>query len=519
MLRISNLRLPLGRPEAELAARLCKKMNIPRGELVDFAVYRRSLDARKGREAAWLYTLDVTVKREGPLLAKGFVPTPDESYVYPSVGADLRHPPVVVGFGPAGMFAALLLARLGLCPLVLERGEAVADRARTVEAFWSQGVLNPESNVQFGEGGAGAFSDGKLTARTKDSRSRFVLETLAQASGLPELLVDAKPHIGTDKLRGAVTAIRREIESRGGEVRFGCRVEQLQMKQGRLTGLELATGEVIPAEAAILALGHSARDTLRSLYAQGLAMEPKPFAMGVRIEHTQEMINQVQYGKWADSLPPADYRLAVTAQNGRGVYTFCMCPGGQVVGAASQPGRLAVNGMSYHARDGVNANAALLVQVFPQDFGSSHPLAGMFWQEELEAAAFAAGGGGFVAPVQDLAGFLGTARKISVTPSYRPGVREVELDKLLPLFMTEALRDGLRQMGRKLPGFDDGGAVLTALESRSSSPVRLLRNAQGESLSCVGLYPAGEGAGYAGGIVSAAIDGLRAAEAVARGQD
>lgn len=518
MIRLTDIRLPLGEPESSLEAKICKKLNIPAKELINWEIRRRSLDARKKRDMAYLYTVDVTVAKEKPLLKRGFSTPKEEAYVYPRVELMPKHRPVVVGFGPAGIFAGLLLARLGLKPLVLERGEDVDARTRTVEAFWRGGPFNPESNVQFGEGGAGAFSDGKLTARTKDLRSRFVLETLAEAGRLPELLVDNKPHIGTDKLKQVVKGIRQDILALGGEVRFGARVVDLQLEQNAVAGLMLTDGEFVPADRVILAVGHSARDTFEVLYQRGLAMAQKPFAMGVRIEHTQQMINLAQYGEWADMLPPADYRLAVTAANGRGVYTFCMCPGGEVVAAASERGRLTVNGMSYHDRAGKNANAALLVQVFPEDFGSSHPLAGMEWQRRLEEAAFQAGGGDFTAPVERLADFLGTEIRRTVEPTYRPGVKETDLTQILPPFMTEALRDGLTQMGRRLPGFDDGGAVLTAIESRSSSPVRLLRGETGESLNIAGLYPAGEGAGYAGGIVSAAIDGLRAAEQLVKGR-
>ncbi len=517
MIRVNNIRLSLQEEPEKIEKKLLRMLKIAPQELQQWRMIRRSLDARKKEDIHYVYTVDVKLSDEKKVLAKikGVQHSPDEAYHFPEGKAVCPKRPVVVGFGPAGMFAALLLAEMGLRPIVLERGGDVDSRQKAVEAFWQDGILDTENNVQFGEGGAGTFSDGKLTSRSKDRRSRKVLEELAAAGAPQEILYEQKPHVGTDRLREVVKCIREKIIALGGEVRFFAKVEQFEEKDGKLCAIRLADGTRIETCDAVLAIGHSARDTFSRLWESGIALEQKPFAMGVRIEHKQSWLNTAQYGDAAALLPPADYQLTYTTQEGRGVYSFCMCPGGYVVAAASEEGRLAVNGMSYHDRAGENANAALLVQVYPSDFGSDHPLAGMYWQRELEEKAFAAGGGYF-APVQSVGDFLakgsGQLNEDGVQPTYRPGVKAVDLRTVLPDFMCDALAEAIPVMGRKLKGFDAPQAVMTAVESRSSSPIRILRDERGQSLSMEGLYPTGEGAGYAGGIVSAAIDGIKAAE-------
>lgn len=521
MIRVSELKLPVTGNQKALEKKLAKALRVPVEEIKAYRIFKRSLDARKKDNIHYAYVVDVEVKNENKILEKNkdkhISKTPDLAYHLPKGENRPSKRPVVVGFGPAGMFAALLLAEMGLQPIVLERGGDVDSRKQAVDTFWQTGKLDVESNVQFGEGGAGTFSDGKLTTRIKDPRCRKVLEEMVDAGAPEEILYDAKPHIGTDLLRGVVKQLREKIISLGGEVRFFAKVTGFQWENDRVQAVFLQNGEKIEAEDVVLALGHSARDTFTLLYEEKFALEQKPFAMGVRIEHPQVMIDAVQYGDAAAILPAADYRLTYTTQKNRGVYTFCMCPGGYVVAAASEEGRLAVNGMSEHARDGKNANSALLVQIFPEDFGSDHPLAGMLFQRELEERAFLAGGGSYTAPVQTVGSFLGKGKgeAAEVTATYRPAVRESSLDEIFPAFMTEALREALPAMGRKLKGFDRADAVLTAVESRSSSPIRILRDKTGMSLRKQGIYPAGEGAGYAGGIVSAAVDGIFVAEKIA----
>lgn len=521
MIRVSELKLPIEGNQKQLEKRLAKALRVPVEEIKAYRIFKRSLDARKKDNIHYVYVVDVEVKNEKKILEKNrdknISLTPDLSYQMLKGEKQPKHRPVVVGFGPAGMFAGLMLAEMGLKPIVLERGGDVDSRKEAVDTFWRTGKLDVENNVQFGEGGAGTFSDGKLTTRIKDPRCRKVLEEMVDAGAPEEILYDAKPHIGTDLLRGVVKNIREKIKALGGEVRFFAKVTGFAWKETQIQAVLLENGERIAAEDVVLALGHSARDTFELLHAEHFTLEQKPFAMGVRIEHPQKMIDAAQYGEAAHRLPAADYRLTYTTEQGRGVYTFCMCPGGYVVAAASEEGRLAVNGMSEHARDGKNANSALLVQVYPEDFGSDHPLAGMYFQRRLEENAFAAGGGTYAAPVQRVGSFLksGTAVENEVEGTYRPAVKECSMDEIFPAFMTEALREALPAMGRKLKGFDRADALLTAVESRSSSPIRIVRDKTGMSLSHTGVYPAGEGAGYAGGIVSAAVDGILAAEKIA----
>lgn len=517
MIRITDLKLPVDGTEGQLKKKAAKALGITVEALLEIKIFRRSLDARKKDQIHYVYVLDVVVADEKKVLSKAkgknISQTPDLSYAFPQGKAECRKRPVVVGFGPGGMFAALLLAEMGLKPIVLERGGDVESRKKAVSLFWEEGRLDTENNVQFGEGGAGTFSDGKLTTRIKDPRCRKVLEEMVEAHAPEEILYDAKPHIGTDLLRGVVKGIREKIISLGGEVYFFAKVTDILVEGNQVKDVTLANGEKIETDDVILAIGHSARDTFEMLHKKGVYLEQKPFAMGVRIEHPQKMINFAQYGDGAAKLPPADYRLTYTTKKGRGVYTFCMCPGGYVVAAASEEGRLAINGMSEHARDGENANSALLVQVFPKDFGSDHPLEGMYFQRRLEEKAFALGGGDYTAPIQSVGAFLGTSKENQmVCPTYRPKTKEGNLDEIFPPFMTEAMREAIPEMGKRLKGFDREDAVLTAVESRSSSPVRILRNGDGVSPWAKGLYPIGEGAGYAGGIVSAAVDGILAAE-------
>lgn len=514
---MTDLKLPVDGTEGQLKKKAAKALGITVEDLLEMQIFRRSLDARKKDQIHYVYVLDVAVADEKKVLSKAkgknISQTPDLSYAFPQGKAQCNKRPVVVGFGPGGMFAALLLAEMGLNPIVLERGGDVESRQKAISLFWEEGRLDTENNVQFGEGGAGTFSDGKLTTRIKDPRCRKVLEEMVEANAPKEILYDAKPHIGTDLLRGVVKRIREKIVSLGGEVRFFAKVTDILVESNQVKGVTLENGEKIETHDVILAIGHSARDTFEMLHKKGVFLEQKPFAMGVRIEHPQKMIDFAQYGDAAAKLPPADYRLTYTTKKGRGVYTFCMCPGGYVVAAASEEGRLAINGMSEHARDGENANSALLVQVFPKDFGSDHPLEGMYFQRRLEEKAFALGGGDYTAPIQSVGAFLGTSKKNpKVCPTYRPKTKEGNLDEILPPFMTEAMRETIPEMGKRLKGFDREDAVLTAVESRSSSPVRILRNGDGVSPWAEGLYPVGEGAGYAGGIVSAAVDGILVAE-------
>jgi uncharacterized FAD-dependent dehydrogenase len=533
MLRLSDIRLPL--PEApehsqgELAAAAAARLGLAAQDVRTLRVARRSLDARKKNAAVFLYSLDVDCGEpadEARILRSGLAGVSaleERPYRFPvAAPAGLGARPVVVGAGPCGLFAALALAQAGFAPLLLERGRAIEDRAADVDAFWSGGALDAESNVQFGEGGAGAFSDGKLTTQIKERRGRCrkVLEEFV-AHGAPEdILWRNKPHVGTDRLRGVVAGIRASLLRLGAAVRFGALVEGVLTRQGRVCGVRLRGGEEIPAACVILAVGHSARDTFSMLRGSNLALEPKPFAIGCRIEHPQALVDRAQLGALAGhpALGAADYKLAHQAAGGRGVYTFCMCPGGRVIAASSEAGGVVTNGMSYHARAEENANSAVLVGVSPADMPGGDVLAGVEFQRRWERRAFELGGGAYAAPAQTVGDFLAgrASRRFGVVrPSYAPGVAPADLRCCLPDAVHKAMAEGIAAFDRRLRGFADAGALLTGVETRSSSPVRMVRGADMQSVSLPGVYPAGEGAGYAGGIVSSAVDGLRVAEAAA----
>lgn len=522
MYRISDISLPLGGTEEDLKTLAAARLKVPVKAIQSLKLYKKSIDARKKDDVHFICTVEAACdKNNNPKDAK-IAEVPPYHYELP-LCKKLNMRPVVVGLGPAGLFAALILAQAGQRPIVFERGSCVEKRGGQVARFWRTGELNLQSNVQFGEGGAGTFSDGKLNTGTKDSRARKVLEEFAAAGAPEEILYLAKPHIGTDRLPATVKNIREQIISLGGEVNFETALQNIILKDGRVTGIEVKPQNDSPyrvdAEKVILAVGHSARDTFELLQSLNIPMEQKPFSIGARIEHPQELIDVSQYGKFAGhpNLGAADYKLAVHLPNGRGVYTFCMCPGGSVVAAASEVGRLVTNGMSRFARDGKNANSALLVGVDPKDFGSGDPLAGIAFQRGLEERAFRLGGGNYRAPVQRVEDFLKRRASKSigdVKPTYAPGVTPCSLDDCLPEYIADSMRQGILLMNARLRGFSYPDALLTAVESRSSSPVRILRGENFESAAVSGLYPCGEGAGYAGGIISAAVDGIRCAEQV-----
>ncbi|GAB6085324.1 NAD(P)/FAD-dependent oxidoreductase [Alkaliphilus crotonatoxidans] len=526
MLRIAEIKIPIMEEQKEqLRKILIKKLKIKEAALKDYRIYKKSIDARRKDNIQFVYIVDAEVEDEKKVLARcrgaHVSETPDMAYRFVTPGSDkLAHPPVVIGTGPAGLFAGLILAQMGYCPVIVERGRAVEKRSQDVDLFWETGKLNPESNVQFGEGGAGTFSDGKLTTQIKDLRCRKVLEELVAAGAPEEIIYFSKPHVGTDHLRRVVKALRQQIIALGGQVLFEHRVTDMKIQDGHIAALEINHNSLIPAEAVVLAVGHSARDTFQLLYDRGVDIQPKPFSIGVRIEHPQALINQSQYGSAAETgrLGAADYKLSYHCQNQRSAYTFCMCPGGRVVAAASEPETVVTNGMSYYARDLENANSALLVGVNPQDYDSDHPLAGVFYQQKWEAMAYQAGGGGYRAPAQLVKDFLaGVPSKElgSVTPSYTPGIQLTDLRSCLPDYVVEAMKEALLELDKKLKGFALGDAIMTGIETRSSSPIRIMRNENLES-NIGGLYPTGEGAGYAGGIISAAVDGIKVAEALAR---
>lgn len=517
MIRLSGIRIGV-RDKTDLKAKVSEMVG--KTELKTIQIAKKSIDARKKRDIAYVYSVDIEADNEEKILKrlKNAQRIEKKPYVFPECTPCVK-PVVIAGTGPAGLMCALLLAENGFKVIMLERGKRVEERVKDVKTFWEKGRLNADSNVQFGEGGAGTFSDGKLTTGINDFRIQKVLEEF-HAHGAPEeILYNAKPHIGTDKLCKMVASIRERIIALGGEVRFSNKLSDVKISDGKVCAVTVEKDRCmyeIETDKLVIAIGHSARDTFEMLRDKGINMEQKSFSVGARIEHSQEMINKSQYGEFYDKLPPADYKMSVHLDNGRGVYTFCMCPGGTVVASASEEGGVVTNGMSVFARDGENANSALLVSVTPDDFKSNDPLAGMYFQREIEQKAFKLGGESYSAPYQRVGDFLkikggGT----EVTPTYKPDVVSASLDEVLPDFVAESLRMAIEEMDKKLRGFADSGAVITAPETRSSSPVRVLRDKETMQSNIKGLYPCGEGAGYAGGIMSAAVDGIKTAEKIA----
>lgn len=534
MLRLTELRLPLDHPPAALTEAICERLGIISEELERYTVARRGNDARKKSAIKLVYSVDVVVNDEAAVLARcaddpQVRPTPDTAYRFVTrAPAGYCGPrPVVIGAGPCGLLAALVLAQMGLRPIIIERGKAVRDRTKDTWGLWRRSALKPESNAQFGEGGAGTFSDGKLYSRIKDPRhlGRKVLTEFVKAGAPEEILTEAHPHIGTFRLVTMVMSIRRTIEALGGEYRFETRVDDIDVATApegsrKIQGLHLSTGDYLPAGHVILAVGHSARDSFHMLYRRGVHIEAKPFAIGVRIEHPQSWIDKARYGASAGhrDLGAAAYSLSYQCANGRTVYSFCMCPGGTVVAATSEEGRVVTNGMSQYSRAERNANSGIVVDINPARDYPGDPLAGIAFQRHWEELAYVAGGSTYAAPGQKVGDFLAGRASTDfgeVTPSYRPGVKPTDLARCLPDFVVESIREALPAFGRQIPGYDHPDAVMTGVETRTSAPVRITRGKNYQSLNVAGLYPAGEGAGYAGGILSAAVDGIKVAEALA----
>jgi len=532
MIRLSNLSLPLGHPPEALPPAICARLGVSAEDLLSHTIARRAHDARKKAAILMVYTVDVALRDEAGVLARfandsQVRPTPDTAYRLVAQVPETFTRPVVIGAGPCGLFAGLILAQMGFKPIILDRGKVVRERTKDTWGLWRRGELDPESNVQFGEGGAGTFSDGKLYSQVKDPRhlGRKVLEEFVRAGAPEEILTEAHPHIGTFRLVTMVERMRETIEALGGEYRWGQRVDGLDLEIAadgarRVKGLHLSTGDDLAAEHVVLAVGHSARDTFERLHDQGVHIEAKPFSIGVRIEHPQSWMDKARFGACAGhpDLGAADYSLAHHCANGRTVYSFCMCPGGTVVAATSEPGRVVTNGMSQYSRNERNANSGFVVGIDPERDYPGHPLAGVEFQRKWESLAYAAGGSTYAAPAQKVGDFLAGRPSEAlgvVEPSYKPGVKMTDLAECLPAFVIEAMREALPVFGRQIAGYDHPDVLLTGVETRTSSPIRITRGKDFQSLNTAGLFPAGEGAGYAGGILSAAIDGIKVAEAVA----
>ncbi len=529
MIRLTEIRLPLTHEEGELREAIAKKLRIPAQQVLSFTLFKRGYDARKKNNIQLIYTLDVEVENEAELLATLSEDphvriTPDMEYKFVAQApADLTERPVVIGFGPCGLFAGLVLAQMGFKPIIVERGKEVRERTKDTFGFWRKRTLNPESNVQFGEGGAGTFSDGKLYSQVKDPNfyGRKVITEFVAAGAPEEIMYVSKPHIGTFKLVTMIEKMRATILELGGEIRFSTRVDDIHQQDGKITGVTLSNGEVLHSRHVVLAVGHSARDTFEMLYQRGVYMEAKPFSVGFRIEHKQSMIDEARFGPSAGHpiLGAADYKLVHHCKNGRTVYSFCMCPGGTVVAATSEEGRVVTNGMSQYSRAERNANSAIVVGIDPERDYPGDPLAGIRFQRELESGAYQLGGANYDAPAQTIGDFLAGREPNAlgdVEPSFTPGIKLTDLSKALPAFAIEAIREAIPAFDRQIKGFASDDGLLTGVETRTSSPICIKRGKDFQSINLQGFYPAGEGAGYAGGILSAGIDGIKVAEAVAR---
>ncbi len=529
MIRLTEIRLPLTHEEGELREAIAKKLRIPEQQVLSFTLFKRGYDARKKNNIQLIYTLDVEVENEAELLATlsddpHVRITPDMEYKFVAQApADLTERPVVIGFGPCGLFAGLVLAQMGFKPIIVERGKEVRERTKDTFGFWRKRTLNPESNVQFGEGGAGTFSDGKLYSQVKDPHfyGRKVITEFVAAGAPEEIMYVSKPHIGTFKLVTMIEKMRATILELGGEIRFSTRVDDIHQQDGKITGVTLSNGEVLHSRHVVLAVGHSARDTFEMLYQRGVYMEAKPFSVGFRIEHKQSMIDEARFGPSAGHpiLGAADYKLVHHCKNGRTVYSFCMCPGGTVVAATSEEGRVVTNGMSQYSRAERNANSAIVVGIDPERDYPGDPLAGIRFQRELESGAYQLGGANYDAPAQTIGDFLAGREPNAlgdVEPSFTPGIKLTDLSKALPAFAIEAIREAIPAFDRQIKGFASDDGLLTGVETRTSSPICIKRGKDFQSINLQGFYPAGEGAGYAGGILSAGIDGIKVAEAVAR---
>lgn len=523
MIRIRQVETSIEAKEDEIINKCAKKLKVSRLEIISYKIVKKSIDARDKNNIVYCYEIDVQIKEEEKILkrnkSKDILKTPNEKYDFKITGTKkMTHRPVIIGSGPAGLFTAYMLAKHGYKPLVLERGEKVEDRIKTVEKFWNEGILNLESNVQFGEGGAGTFSDGKLNTLVKDKefRNKKVLEIFVEAGAPEEILYINKPHIGTDCLRQVVINLRKKIIDMGGEIRYNSCLTNINIKDLRIKSIEINNKEEIDVDVLVLAIGHSARDTFKMLSKNKVPMEPKPFAVGVRIQHSQDMINENQYGNFKDKLPPASYKLTYHASNGRGVYSFCMCPGGYVVNSSSEEKCLAINGMSNYKRESKNANSAIVVTVSPKDF-EDKLFGGLEFQKELEKRAYIVGNGKI--PIQLLGDFMENQKSTeikSIEPIFKGQYEFANLQEILPDFIIESLKEAFVNFDKKIKGFADGDTILAAIETRTSSPVRIVRDDKYSQSEIKGIYPAGEGAGYAGGIMSAAMDGLKIAENIAK---